>query len=600
ESSETGAPYLHLEAPGNAITAVHVQAQDLLIVDRILEPQTAVKFIGFAFGNPLPNGKRPSVTNLVEEDIAMLQGSYPPGSNGLSIMNRIMVCVGSHEDSSRLCGVGKNIQSLKSRLWEGITPLSDQRWQEKELDLRENFDQACQQLSAVVAVFEYLNTHQVQENLRVTFNLIYDLCEALETVINKRRTETGAEHVSVANLWTMYMTAHLEVVTQRAHQWVRQHVDELRIPIMQEVLTHQPSNKETDFPDERQWELGDALQMLLEISIRADYNIMIPMEGYKGYKAPEIGNGPPEIYSKDITERGPAYAQHMKRVSDQVMITRIVENFSSGDKTKQTSGESLFDSAMDQVTAHEQVRRELRGDTLDSTLQEPWIVAALAQIEYAKQNDLIENSGLAVYRLTYGQSEQEWIDFVQNLETSISDWGTGQTGSDAIKPYLKLHWIDGKELGLAEGDTEAAKNQLRHFNETFNDDSAENESRIPLKLQQDVFLAIDAPSFASYTTKPEDAAPSGMLPGDSAAFVLAIDPSFDPVVGIDRPDESPDYNGQMRILGGLIWGDMYAQLVSQSTGLEGLWPLAMHHPNQVYVGPVTPMQVMRWKSQDTQ
>ncbi|KAJ5676717.1 uncharacterized protein N7477_002350 [Penicillium maclennaniae] len=479
------------------------------------------------------------------------------------------------------------MQSLKSRLWEGISPLSDQRWQEKELHLRENFDQACQQLSAVVAVFEYLNTHQVQENLRVTFNLIHDLCETLETVINKRRTETGAEHVNVADLWTMYMTAHLEVVTQRAHKWVRQHVDELRVPIMQEVLTYQPSNKETVFSDEKQWELGDAVQMLLEVSIRADYNIMIPMEGYKGYKAPKKGNGPPEIYSKDITERGPAYAQHMKRVSDQVMITRIVERISSGDNTKQTSGESLFDSAMDQLTAHEQVRREMRGDSLDSTLQEPWIVAALAQIEYAKQNDLIENHGLAVYRLTYGQSEQKWIEFVQNLETSIFDWGTGQTGSDAIKPYLKLHWIDGRELSLAEGDTEAAKRaklivNLWHFNETFNDDSAENESKISLKLQRDT-----PPPLACFQATPP-------------AFVLAIDPSFDPVVGFDRPDESPHYNSQMRILGGLIWGDMYAQLVSQSTGLDGLWPLAMHHPNQVYVGPVTSMQALSWKSQDTQ
>lgn len=90
-----------------------------------------------------------------------------------------------------------------------------------------------------------------------------------------------------------------------------------------------------------------------------------------------------------------------------------------------------------------------------------------------------------------------------------------------------------------------------------------------------------------------------MLPGDFAGFVLAIDPTFDPAVGIDRPDESPDYNGQMRILGSLVWGDLYAQLESQSTNLDGLWPLAMHHPHQVYVGPVTPLQVLGWKNKDT-
>lgn len=413
--------------------------------------------MGFAFGNPLPNGTQPSITTLAEEEIALIVGSYPPDSNGPSIMDRIMARIGSDEDSDRLCVVGKNIQSLKSRLWEGITPLSDQRWQEKELHLQENFDQACQHLSAVVAVFEYLNTKQVQENLRVTFNLIYDLCEALETLINERRTETGAEHVSVTNLWTMYMTAHLEVVTQRAHKWVTQHVDALRAPIMHELLTHQPLIELMGMPDSKQWELTNALHMLMEISVQADYNIMIPMDGYKGYMAPENGSGPPEMYSKDITERGPAYAQHLKYVNNEISIKRMVERFTSGDSREQTSGESYHDTAMEQMIAHARVRREMRGDSLDSTLQEPWIVAKLARIEFEKENDSFKDYGLAMYRLTYGQSEHEWNEFVQKLETSISDWGAGQTGSDAIKPYLKLHWIDGKELGFAEGDTEAAK-----------------------------------------------------------------------------------------------------------------------------------------------
>lgn len=367
-----------------------------------------------------------------------------------------MTRIGSDEDSGRLCGIGKNIQSLKSRLWEGITPLSDQRWQQKELHLWANFDQACQHLGAVVAVFEYLNAQRVQENLRVTFNLIYDLLEALDKVLNKRRTETGADHVSLANLWTMYMTAHLEVVTQRAHRWVTDHVDALREPIMQELLTHQSLIEGS--PDPKQWQLTNALRELLEISVRADYNIMIPMEGYKGYTAPENGSGPPEMYSADVTEREPVYAQRVKYISHQIMFKNFAERIQGGDKPKQTSGESYHESAMDQVIAQKQVRRELRGDSIDSVLQEPWITAKLAQIQFAKEdNDSPEDYGLVIYRLTYGQSESKWQEFVQNLERDFSDWGSGQTGSDAIKPYLKLHWIDGKELGFEEGDIEAAK-----------------------------------------------------------------------------------------------------------------------------------------------
>lgn len=92
--------------------------------------------------------------------------------------------------------------------------------------------------------------------------------------------------------------------------------------------------------------------------------------------------------------------------------------------------------------------------------------------------------------------------------------------------------------------------------------------------------------------------PSGVLAGDFGGFVIAIDPSFDPVEGISRPDESPNYHGQMRVLGSLVWGDIYAQLDSQSAELDDLWPLAMHHPNQIYVGPTTPLQVSNWQGSE--
>lgn len=425
-------------------------------VDRILEPQTIPKFIGFALGNPLPDGTRPSsITTLAMEDFALMQNSYPPGSDGMSIMDRVMIRIGSDEDSARLCGVGKNIQSLKSRLWEGITPLSDQRWQEKGLHLPENFEEAFQHLSAVVAVFEYLNAQQVQENLRVTFNLIHDIWESLDKVLNQRRTETGADHISLANLWTIYMTAHLGLVTQRAHKWVTQHVDALRAPLLQDLLSHQSLTEGSGVPDEMQWKLTNALHALLEVSIRADYWIMMPMEGFKGYTAPEIGSGPPEMYATDVTERGKAYSQRVKSLSHKFMFDKLMGEVISGQKPEQkTSGETYHESAKEQIDAQMQVRRELRGDSLDSVFQEPWITSKLCLNESTKEN---KDSGLAIYRLTYGQSDSEWLEFVQKLEAHICDWGMGQMGSEAIKPHLKLHWIDGRELDFAEGDIEAAK-----------------------------------------------------------------------------------------------------------------------------------------------
>ncbi|KAJ5670923.1 hypothetical protein N7507_000050 [Penicillium longicatenatum] len=79
-----------------------------------------------------------------------------------------------------------------------------------------------------------------------------------------------------------------------------------------------------------------------------------------------------------------------------------------------------------------------------------------------------------------------------------------------------------------------------------------------------------------------------MLPGDFSGIVLAIDPQFEPKKGLSRPDDSPGHKGQMRVL----------EALEQRADLEELWPLAMHHPNEMYVGPTVPLQGSDWQAQD--
>jgi len=232
--------------------------------------------------------------------------------------------------------------------------------------------------------------------------------------------------------------------------------------MMQGLLDHQSPNEGTGVPDATQWKLTDGLHVLLEISVRADYCIMIPMEGYKGYKAPPHGTGPAEMYSADLTERGTAYSQRVKKLSHQIMFERMMFGNLGGGRPTQTSGESYRESAMEQVEAQGQVRKELRGDSSGSIPQEPWITESLYSIRLAEKNTNPTDRGLAIYRLTYEQSESEWNEFVQKLEAHISNWGQDQSGTDTIRPHLKLHWIDGKEHGLGEGDIEAVKRYDLH------------------------------------------------------------------------------------------------------------------------------------------
>lgn len=89
-----------------------------------------------------------------------------------------------------------------------------------------------------------------------------------------------------------------------------------------------------------------------------------------------------------------------------------------------------------------------------------------------------------------------------------------------------------------------------------------------------------------------------VLAGDSTGFVLAVEPDFDPAIGPARPLESPGYNGQVRVLGSLVWGDLFPLLESQCLRLERIWPLAIDHPNHVYTGPTVPLQVFNWRTQN--
>jgi hypothetical protein len=90
--------------------------------------------------------------------------------------------------------------------------------------------------------------------------------------------------------------------------------------------------------------------------------------------------------------------------------------------------------------------------------------------------------------------------------------------------------------------------------------------------------------------------PAGVKPaGDFGGFVTAVEANFDPNNPGEHAEESPGFTGHMRVLGSLVWSDLYALGASQTAYPEDLWPLAMKHPWQVYVGPSVDLQRKMWK-----
>ncbi|KAL4994658.1 hypothetical protein BDV10DRAFT_176279, partial [Aspergillus recurvatus] len=445
--------YSHLVEGGQlAITNVHNANQGLPLVDRLIEPQTIAHFLAASCEGTMPNGKTTSLELLKDTDLPLLHKSPTTDDDERDIITRVMSRIGSLEDDTRMCIVGRNIWSVKNRLWAGMIPLSEQRWKEKGLDQPDNFDTAAQYLSAVVAVFEYLNRPKVQDNMRDTFNLISQHWGELETMINAEREE-GQARLNMRLLWTEYIQAHFEVMTERAHRWVLVHVNALREPLVRDIGTYRPAD--LDSPDSVQWKITDRLHILAEIAGVADFTIMLPMHGYHGYTTPPIPDGVlPSLRSPKWTVRNKAYGPYMKTVT---RIQRVQDTLDRRNREGPT-GYHVADPAVFQQTTElqlecqQRVRREIRGEPVEPMPKEPWITDIVGQMKTDEHR-----VGFVVYRLTYGQSEADWNAFREKFDTHLSEWGRGQTGSAALKPHLNLHWRDGKELGIPEDDIVAAK-----------------------------------------------------------------------------------------------------------------------------------------------
>ncbi|RDW78961.1 uncharacterized protein DSM5745_05813 [Aspergillus mulundensis] len=597
--------YKHMDAAGQlAITHVHNANQDLSLVDRLIEPQTIAHFLSFCCEGTLPNGKTTSLELLKGKELSLLEQKPETDESPFHFMDRIMSRIGSLEDDARMCVVGRNIWSVKNRLWAGMIPLSEQRWKEKGLDRPDNFDIAAQYLSAVVAVFEYLNRPRVQDNMRDTFNLISQHWGEFEAFVNSRRE---GRPVGIRKLWTEFIQAHFEVITERAHRWVLVHVNTLREPLIRDLTTYRPAN--LDEVDSVQWRLTDRLHILAEIAGVADYTIMLPMHGYYGYTTPPIPSGVlPTLRSPKWDVRNEAYGPYMKSLTRGQMIQQTLERRErEGPRVHHVADPVEFQrTTRVQLGCQARARREIRGDPVEPVPKEPWIPDVMRSIKTETSR-----VGFVIYRLTYGQSEAEWSAFREKFEAHVSDWGRGQTGSAVLKPHLMLEWRDGKELGIPEGGIEAAK---KHYLDTYPDsegedvespqppedsESSDSDSSTPLTLISSInrraFLAVDLASYTSYTSKTYTPCSPDIPPGDFTGFILAIDPDFDPAEGPDRPDETPGFFGQLRVLGSLLWGDLFGMLASQCAILEDLWPLALDHPDNVYAGPLVPLVTKAWR-----
>lgn len=233
-------------------------------MDRIFEPQTLAHFLSFLAGGRLPGGAQTALPTLGEDTILLTEPYSQWSEAPFNRMTQppiadISARIGSHEDGRRLQVISKELHSMKSRVWEGIVPVSERRWRQKKLDTLENFPAACQLLSSVTNVFHYLNDPRVKNALRVTCNLIHDHLATFELAVNAKRANSSKEPVPVTALWAEFLRAKYSMIENTAHSWVIQRLDAMKAVVLDRIGSYQPTG--VDQYDDEQWKLTDMWQV---------------------------------------------------------------------------------------------------------------------------------------------------------------------------------------------------------------------------------------------------------------------------------------------------------------------------------------------------
>ncbi|KAI8671973.1 hypothetical protein NCS56_00659500 [Fusarium sp. Ph1] len=549
--------------------------------DLPIEPQMVAAFLSFARGGHLPEGRQTILPLVTKEELANMTKPYSQWAPaeyhhlGQAAITSIASRLNLTKDDEKLPPIATELYTMKKRLWEGIPPLSERRWKELDLDNMWNFPMACRYIVAVIDVFQYLNEGWMKKAMRTVYNRIWDDLHDCEEAVNacRRLAADGGDfkEISLTTLWYQHTKSHFDSMCEMAHGWVTEHIERLRQPVLDQLASHNPTH-ESDV-DEVQWDLTNKIYDLLVNGAHADYTISLPMEGYKGSNIPlqrPLGSEPPGGFR----EKPISFSLHLlKRKSDYIgrwWYLRRKEEYKTYERLGMSPIElesndpaRLLIRCHSQLDAQAQSRRELRGEPQELEL-DPWLDLTKTYLGYGNRR-----CGFVAYRLCHSHTSEAWNDFKAKFESDISDWGRDVKVIDDVRAACKIHWLDGQELEIPDGDIEAAK---KHFHKHINSEDARG-------AHKRAFLVIDEDVMKSYL----DPVKGG------EKFVLAVDPDFDPKT---KPENRrrPNYEGNVRVLGSVLWDDVGALLITQSTPLDDIWPLAMNRPYGIYAGSrVTPV-----------
>ncbi|KAJ3484127.1 hypothetical protein NLG97_g7137 [Lecanicillium saksenae] len=548
------------------------QRNRLWAVDRVLEEETVPHFLEFAITGELLSGRKTSLPILGEEidyiQVPMTQWAPAPyNTQEISLVESLMHSIGSTEDHTRMIPITKELLAMKARIWEGIQPLSERRWTELGLDSPDHFHEACAFISAATDVFNYLNIPEIKAMLRATYNLIWGHLNKFDKALHGLQLDSTDPDFSMAALWHEYIHDHFGAITNASHSWVIDHLERLREPIL-DIVSQDTSITAFDVDDDYGETLADLIHDLHQGIAEADSSIFIPMDGYQGGDLPSQDHVPGNTsyrYREDPIEFS---ASRDKRKPDYYFRVRYLSHRDGFKLENLLQENSVSSNAKGQIVGERQARLELRGEPQAAVVPR-WV----AQARRHTKHDNPLHWGYIGYRTFYDHGEEEWERFKTNFQADISNWGHELGDVDDIRALSVVEWRDAKDAmgngldGIAAAEKEfAALAEDEQFMESYH---------------EHIFLVADEAVIDSYLKANTT----------TSGHVMAVESGFNPEEeDPGRMEESPGYEGWLRLQGSLLWDDFSALMLMHTQYPMELWPLAKDDPEKIYRHPFGPVK----------
>ena len=193
------------------------------------------------------------------------------------------------------------------------------------------------------------------------------------------------------------------------------------------------------------------LNKILDVYIEADLCIRARMDGFhmahgidRRLAGAVTGEKTPKQLNKIYSE------MEKKRVSDMRLIIKGVV----AQREAQLRQGDPIPAFMAPVNL--MINREFGHKGLQPEFENPLSLKMESWVQNVS-GEQTEKFGFVVYRISYKDPNEQWIEFLAKLEAGLDSGWEGVVGAEAVKAKATLEWIDGREHNIAGGDMDGVR-----------------------------------------------------------------------------------------------------------------------------------------------